>query len=255
MPASTCCRRTPHDLPNHKSEFGKSPIERVGNIDIQHDPSGQPQCALRLSEPVKSSLYPSALRRVKRTHAANQMKRVQRVEDSLAQSGARPQCGFHLLPQRTPRGKHRKVDMLAQKRTLPRRRLRSPRPFVLRRDRLWSALSPTGRPGWRTFRDFGENTSMPATEPAASARNTARRTAPARTIPPAGAKTGQTRHPDGPQFTNPSFTLTYRRVSADKRPADVPSAVQPPRIIPPEKPRAALPPRTKRIPRAETRRI
>ena len=45
----------PHDLPNHKLEFGKS------------------------------SLYPNPLRRVKRTHAANQMKRVQRVEDSLAQ--------------------------------------------------------------------------------------------------------------------------------------------------------------------------
>ena len=34
-------------------------------------------------------LYPSTPPRVKRTHAANQMKRVQRVEDSLAQSGAR----------------------------------------------------------------------------------------------------------------------------------------------------------------------
>ena len=45
----------PHDLPEHKLDS------------------------------VKSSLYPSALRRVKRTHAANQMKRVQRVEDSLAQ--------------------------------------------------------------------------------------------------------------------------------------------------------------------------
>ena len=45
----------PHDLPNHKLEFGKS------------------------------SLYPNPLRRVKRAHAANQMKRVQRVNDSLAQ--------------------------------------------------------------------------------------------------------------------------------------------------------------------------
>ena len=45
------------------------------------------------------------------------MKRVQRVEDSLAQSGARPQCGFHLLPQRTPRGKHSKANAFTQKRT------------------------------------------------------------------------------------------------------------------------------------------
>ena len=65
----------------------------------------------------KSSLYPSVLCRVKRTHIANQMKRVQRVEDSLAQSGARPQCGFHLLPQRTPRGKHSKANAFTQKRT------------------------------------------------------------------------------------------------------------------------------------------
>ena len=93
MPASTCCRRTPHDLPNHKSEFGKSPIERVGNIDIQHDPSGQPQCALRLSEPVKSSLYPSALRRVKRTHIANQMKRVQGDESPWRSLGRPPLIG------------------------------------------------------------------------------------------------------------------------------------------------------------------
>ena len=45
------------------------------------------------------------------------MKRVQRVEDSLAQSGARPQCGFHISPQRTPRGKHGKANMITQKRT------------------------------------------------------------------------------------------------------------------------------------------
>ena len=34
----------------------------------------------------------------------------------MAQSGARPQCGFHLLPQRTPRGKHYKANMFTQKR-------------------------------------------------------------------------------------------------------------------------------------------
>ena len=49
-----------------------------------------------------------------------------------------------------------------------------------------------------------------------------RRPTPARTIPPAGAKTGQTQHPDGPQFTNPSSTPTYRRVSAERRPAEQP---------------------------------
>ena len=77
----------PHDLPNHKLEFGKS------------------------------SLSPSPLRRVKRPHITTQMKRVQRANGSLAQSGARPQCGFHLLPQRTPRGKHVNANMLTQKRT------------------------------------------------------------------------------------------------------------------------------------------
>ena len=45
----------PHDLPNHKLEFGKSPLS------------------------------PSALRRVKRTHITTQMKRVQRANGSLAQ--------------------------------------------------------------------------------------------------------------------------------------------------------------------------
>ena len=59
--ASTCCRATLHDLPD------------------------QPQCGLHLLDSGGSSLYPSALRRVKHPHIANQMKRVQRVEDSLAQ--------------------------------------------------------------------------------------------------------------------------------------------------------------------------
>ena len=149
MPASTCCRRTPHDLPNHKSEFGKSPIERVGNIDIQHDPSGQPQCALRLSEPVKSSLYPSALRRVKRTHAANQMKRVQRVEDSLAQVWGRA------APNGLPAENTSKPICSRKSALTPRRRLRSPsppfsafpRPFVLRRDRHKKNVQARSEPG------------------------------------------------------------------------------------------------------------
>ena len=50
-------------------------------------------------------------------------------------------------PQRTPRGKHDKANMVTQKRTLPRRRLRSPfsafpRPFVLRRDRRQKTRKP-----------------------------------------------------------------------------------------------------------------
>ena len=140
MPASTCCRRTPHDLPNHKSEFGKSPIERVGNIDIQHDPSGQPQCALRLSEPVKSSLYPSALRRVKRTHAANQMKRVQRVEDSLAQVWGRA------APNGLPAENITK-PMRSRKNALCRAADSVPRvPFVLRRDRHKETHKPEVNP-------------------------------------------------------------------------------------------------------------
>ena len=83
----------------------------------------------------------------KRYFAANPKKRVQRVEDSLAQSGARPQCGFHISPQRIPRGKHGKANTLAQKRTLLRRRLRSPSPrslvfFVLRRERHMKTRKP-----------------------------------------------------------------------------------------------------------------
>ena len=63
--------------------------ERTGAIVRPHDLPGQPQCGLHLSEPVKSSLYPSAPPHVKRTHITNQMKRVQRANGSLAQSGAR----------------------------------------------------------------------------------------------------------------------------------------------------------------------
>ena len=102
--ASTCCRATLHDLPD------------------------QPQCGLRLLEPGRSPLYTQAPSCVKRTHAANQMKRVQRANGSLAQV-------WGAQPQRTPRGKHDKANAVTQKRTLSRRRLRSPRPSVLRRDR------------------------------------------------------------------------------------------------------------------------
>ena len=76
--ASTCCRRTPHDLPDHKLESGKSPIERSRRL-----------CGLHLLEPGKSLLYTQAPSCVKRPHIANQMKRVQGANGSLAQSGAR----------------------------------------------------------------------------------------------------------------------------------------------------------------------
>ncbi len=99
----------------------------------------RPLCGLRLLDSGKSSLYPSVLCRVKRTYIANQMKRVQRVEDSLAQSGARPQCGFHLLPQRSPRGKHFKANVVTQKRT----KAAPPTPFpVPRRDRRQKTHNP-----------------------------------------------------------------------------------------------------------------
>ena len=38
VPADTCCRAMQHDLPDHRSESGRSLIVRVGNIAIQHDP-------------------------------------------------------------------------------------------------------------------------------------------------------------------------------------------------------------------------
>ena len=130
--ASTCCRATLHDLPDQPQcglrllEPGRSPlytqapsrvkrthaanqmkrVQRVNDSLAQvwgrgrsaastccratlHDLPGQPQCGLRLLEPSRSPLYTQAPSCVKRTHTANQMKRVQRVEDSLAQSGAR----------------------------------------------------------------------------------------------------------------------------------------------------------------------
>ena len=55
------------------------------------------RAAPHLLEPLKSASYSSPSPRVKRTHAANQMKSVQRANGSLAQSGARPLCGLRLL--------------------------------------------------------------------------------------------------------------------------------------------------------------
>ena len=145
-------RAAPHLLEPLKSASYSSPSPRVKRTHAANQmksvqrangslaqSGARPQCGFHLLDSGKSSLYPSVLCRVKRTHIANQMKRVQRVEDSLAQSGARPQCGFHLLPQRTPRGKHGKADMLAQKRSCAA----PPTPFpVPRRDRRQKTHNP-----------------------------------------------------------------------------------------------------------------
>ena len=104
----------PHDLPEHKLDS------------------------------VKSSLYPSVPRRVKRAHAANQMKRVQRVEDSLAQVWGRA------APNGLPAENTSKPICSRKSALTPRRRLRSPsppfsafpRPFVLRRDRHKKTRKP-----------------------------------------------------------------------------------------------------------------
>ena len=65
----------------------------------------------------------------KRYFAANQKKRVQRVEDSLAQVWGR------VAPNVLPAENMARLMCLRKSVPTPRRRLRSPRPFVLRRDR------------------------------------------------------------------------------------------------------------------------
>ena len=82
----------PHDLPNHKLEFGKSP------------------------------LYPRGPRRVKRTHIANQMKRVQRANGSLAQVWGRA------APNGLPAESMARLRGLRKSALTPRRRLRFPVP-------------------------------------------------------------------------------------------------------------------------------
>ena len=104
---------------------------RIGTIMQRRDLPGQPQCGLRLLKPVKSPLHPSAPRRVKRTHTANQMKRVQGDESPWRRSGARS-------PSVLPAENIAKPMRSRKSAPTPRRRLRSPRspvPFVLRRDR------------------------------------------------------------------------------------------------------------------------
>ena len=109
--ASTCCRATLHDLPD------------------------QPQCGLRLLEPGRSPLYTQAPSCVKRTHAANQMKRVQRANGSLAQV-------WGAQPQRTPRGKHDKADMITQRRSHAAPPTPFPVPSCSRRDRRQKTRTP-----------------------------------------------------------------------------------------------------------------
>ena len=91
----------------------------------------------------KPALYPSALRRVKRTHAANQMKRVQRVEDSLAQSGARNPSVLPAESMAKPICS-RKNALCRAADSVPHlfRSPAFPRPFVLRRDRHKETRKP-----------------------------------------------------------------------------------------------------------------
>ena len=107
----------------------------------------QPQCGLRLLEPVKPSLYPRGPRRVKRTHIANQMKRVQ--EDlSPWRSLGRPLCGFRIFPSVLPAENITKPMWSRKNAPTPRRRLRSPlpRPFVFHRDRHKETRKPEVNP-------------------------------------------------------------------------------------------------------------
>ena len=108
----------PHDLPEHKLDS------------------------------VKSSLYPSVLRRVKRTHITTQMKRVQRANGSLAQVWGRA------APNGLPAENAAKPIWSRKNALPPRRRLRSPfppfsafpRPFVLRWDRHKETYTPEVNP-------------------------------------------------------------------------------------------------------------
>ena len=102
-------------------------------------------------ESVKAPLYPSDPPRVKRTHAANQMKRVQRggsaasTFDSLAQVWGRPQCGFHIQPPTDSPRKARQSQCVHAKThsaAPPTPFSRSPRPPVPRRDRRQKTRNP-----------------------------------------------------------------------------------------------------------------
>ena len=151
-----------HDLPGHKLEPGKSPIERSRRL-----------CGLHLLEPVKSPIVlsrqadcagstcqshrtrlarPAAVRppligaeQVSVIHSSPFLRETHPRRESNEESPeSRRLFGAGLgarSPQRTPRGKHRKANTITQKRTLPCRRLRSLVPRVPP-----SLRSPSGSP-------------------------------------------------------------------------------------------------------------
>ena len=98
---------------------------------------------LRLLKPVKPSLYPSAPRRVKRTCIANQMKRVQRVNDSLAQVWGRGRSAASTFcPNGLPAENIAKLMRSRKNAPTPRRRLRSSSPAFPRLFRTPSGSPP-----------------------------------------------------------------------------------------------------------------
>ena len=108
----------------------------------------QPQCGLRLLEPVKPSLYPRGPCRVKRTHIANQMKRVQGDKSPWRSLGRGRSAASAFFPSVLPAENITKPICSRKNAPTPRRRLRSPfpRPFVLRRDRHKETRKPEVNP-------------------------------------------------------------------------------------------------------------
>ena len=108
----------------------------------------QPQCGLRLLEPVKPSLYPRGPGRVKRTHIANQMKRVQGDKSPWRSLGRGRSAASAFFPSVLPAENITKPICSRKNAPTPRRRLRSPfpRPFVLRRDRHKETRKPEVNP-------------------------------------------------------------------------------------------------------------
>ena len=103
---------------------------------------GQPQCGLRLLEPVKSSVYPSPPS-PRETHPRRDPNEESPESRRLFGAGLGARS-----PQRTPRGKHGKANTITQKRTYappptPFPPFSAfPRPFVLRRDRHKETRKP-----------------------------------------------------------------------------------------------------------------
>ena len=114
-------------------------LARIGNISIQHDLTGHK------SEPVRSFRVPGRRREPAPTQPRRSVKRVQRVEDSLAQV-------WGAEPQRTLRGKRHKANMITQKRThaAPPPSPASPRAPVGIATKNAQARSEPGNPDNRT---------------------------------------------------------------------------------------------------------